>query len=331
MASEAEIRLGTSAFTAAGWEGILPGGDETCRVPELLRHKIRYRGSGQHVLPHARDFNRKGLVCENSPGIFVCGRCRNSSRTRKRWWTATRISSLFLKAMDCLGEKLGPLLLQFGYFNKNAFAGVNEFLARLVPFLKKIPKGYRFAVEIRNKNWLVPALVEALRERHVALALVDHAWMPRPRQLFDRFDPITADFAYVRWLGDRKGIEEKTKTWNKIIVNRAADLGEWVEVLKKFTNGKFRFSRSPTIIMRVTAPARSKSLERCGGASGKLILIGDEIRNAPSIDPEERRVCGAASRRRFFISIYNKNAADAGATKPRAALNLLGVAQIFNS
>jgi len=28
--------------------------------------------------------------------------------------------------MDCLGEKLGPLLLQFGYFNKKAFAGVND-------------------------------------------------------------------------------------------------------------------------------------------------------------------------------------------------------------
>jgi len=57
--------------------------------------------------------------------------------------------------------------------------------------------------------------------------------MPRPKQLFARFDPITTDFAYVRWIGDRKGIEEKTKTWNKIILDRMADLGEWVEVLKK--------------------------------------------------------------------------------------------------
>jgi hypothetical protein len=27
--------------------------------------------------------------------------------------------------MDALGEKLGPLLPQFGYFNKKAFVGVN--------------------------------------------------------------------------------------------------------------------------------------------------------------------------------------------------------------
>jgi len=71
----------------------------------------------------------------------------------------------FLKVMDALGEKLGPLLFQFGYFNKRAFVGVNDFLARLRPFLKKLPKGHKFAVEIRNKNWLVPQFVETLRER----------------------------------------------------------------------------------------------------------------------------------------------------------------------
>ena len=87
-------------------------------------------------------------------------------------------------------------------------------------------------MEIRNKNWLVPQFVEALRERNVALALVDHVWLPRPKQLFERFDPITTDFTYVRWIGYRKGIEQETKTWNRVIVDRSADLAEWVEVLK---------------------------------------------------------------------------------------------------
>jgi uncharacterized protein YecE (DUF72 family) len=56
----------------------------------------------------------------------------------------------FLKVMDAPHEKLGPLLLQFGYFNRSAFVGVNDFLARLKPFLKKLPKDRKFAVEIRN-------------------------------------------------------------------------------------------------------------------------------------------------------------------------------------
>ncbi len=74
---------------------------------------------------------------------------------------------------------------------------------RLRPFLKKLPKDHKFALEIRNKNWLVPQFMETLRERGVALALIDQSWMPRPAQRFEKFDPITADFTYVRWLGDR--------------------------------------------------------------------------------------------------------------------------------
>ncbi len=182
----------------------------------------------------------KGWYAKTPPGFLFAAKAPQVITHEKMLVDCDEDLHLFLKTMDCLGEKLGPLLFQFGYFNKQAFAGVNAFLVCLIPFLKKLPKGYRFAVEIRNKYWLIPAFLDALRERRVALALVDHAWMPRPKQVFSRFDPITADFAYVRWLGDRKTIEEKTKTWDKIIVDRTDDLAEWVEVLKKVHERKIQ-------------------------------------------------------------------------------------------
>jgi len=142
--------------------------------------------------------------------------------------------------MDLLGKKLGPLLFQFGYFNKNAFPGVNDFLARLRPFLKKLPADHKFVLEIRNKNWLVPQFIDALRERGVALALIDQSWMPRPAQWFEKLDPITAGFTYVRWLGDRKAIEEQTKVWDKLIVDRRAELTEWADILGKVRKRKIQ-------------------------------------------------------------------------------------------
>ena len=241
MASEPEIRLGTSAFTATGWEGsFYPAGMKPADF-------LSYYATRYDTVEVDSTFYRspapatvKGWYAKTPPGFLFTAKVPQLITHEKMLVDCDQDFRDFLKAMDCLGEKLGPLLLQFGYFNKSAFAGVNEFLARLRPFLKKIPPGYRFAVEIRNKNWLVPAFADALRERQVALALVDHAWMPRPKQQFERFDPITADFTYVRWLGDRKGIEEKTKTWNKIIVDRTADLVEWVEVLKKVQQRKIQ-------------------------------------------------------------------------------------------
>src|SRR5256884_4614692 len=41
----------------------------------------------------------------------------------------------------------------------------------LLPFLKRLPKEHKFAVEIRNKDWLVPKLADVLREHGVALTL----------------------------------------------------------------------------------------------------------------------------------------------------------------
>src|ERR1035438_970316 len=41
------------------------------------------------------------------------------------------------------------------------------------------------------------------------------------------------DFAYIRWLGDRKGIEEQTKVWNQVITDREGELQEWLLFIEK--------------------------------------------------------------------------------------------------
>ncbi len=71
-----------------------------------------------------------------------------------------------------------------------------------------------------------------LRQHNIALALTDTSFMPRPWELKQKFDLVTADFAYVRWLGDRKRIEKQTTTWDKTVIDRTSDLKNWVEVFK---------------------------------------------------------------------------------------------------
>jgi uncharacterized protein YecE (DUF72 family) len=122
------------------------------------------------------------------------------------------------------------MLLQFPYFNKSVFTSGAQFLARLEPFLKRLSKNHKFAIEIRNRYWLDAAFGALLREHGVALALQDQSWMPMPWEY--KLDPITADFTYVRWLGDRKGIEKLTKTWDKTLVDRTPQLKTWVDYLR---------------------------------------------------------------------------------------------------
>jgi uncharacterized protein YecE (DUF72 family) len=234
MSEPNALRIGTSAFTAAGWPGTFyPEG-----LPE--REYLTYYATKFDTVEVDSTYYRtpskstvQGWGKKTPDGFLFAAKVPQEITHKKVLVDCEAEFKTFVETMDLLGDKLGPLLLQFGYFNKKAFVGVNDFLARLRPFLKKLPKGHSFAVEIRNKNWLVPQFVETLREHGVALALIDQSWMPRPMQWFEKFDPITADFAYVRWLGDRKGIEERTKVWDKIIVDRRSELSEWAEILGK--------------------------------------------------------------------------------------------------
>src|SRR6266849_6096490 len=230
----ADIRLGTSSFTATGWQGsFYPKG---LRPADYLSYYAQHFDTVEidstfYATPNVsvvRSWNAK-----TPEGFLFAAKVPQEITHKRVLKDCDEEFKVFLTTMETLGEKLGPLLFQFGKFDKYAFKSVDDFLARLVPFLKRLPKEHKFAVEIRNKDWLVPKLADVLEEHGVALTLIDQGWMPRPLEMKDKFDLITADFTYVRWLGDRKGIEEKTTTWDKVIVDRQGDLSEWVSLLKK--------------------------------------------------------------------------------------------------
>jgi len=229
------LYIGTSAFTATGWEGTFyPPGMKPADYLSFYATRFNSVEVDSTFYRTPSKATVQGWANKTPAGFVFSAKTPQSITHEKVLVDCDAEFKEFVQTMDLLGDKLGPLLLQFGYFNKKAFVGVNDFLARLRPFLKKLPKGHKFAVEIRNKNWLVPQFVEALRERGVALALIDQSWMPRPGRWFEKLDPITADFTYIRWLGDRKGIEEVTKTWGKTVVDRREDLTNWVELFRRF-------------------------------------------------------------------------------------------------
>jgi len=97
----------------------------------------------------------------------------------------------------------------------------------LIPFLKKLPADHKFGIEIRNRPWLDAEFANLLRDHQIALVLQDRSWMPNPLEL--QFDPITAGWTYIRWLGDRKQIEALTMTWDKAVMDRTSELSSWVD------------------------------------------------------------------------------------------------------
>jgi uncharacterized protein YecE (DUF72 family) len=124
----------------------------------------------------------------------------------------------FVETMRLLGDRLGPLLVQL----PPSFAG--EGMGVLEDFLSILPGGPRYAVEVRHRSWLGSDLPQLLREHGVALALIDYPRMPR-------LDDATADFVYVRWLGDRREFPAGHTHPRR---DRAADLAWWAERIERF-------------------------------------------------------------------------------------------------
>jgi uncharacterized protein YecE (DUF72 family) len=138
----------------------------------------------------------------------------------------------FLAVMRLLGDRCGPLVLQFPYFNRAAFAHMGPFLDRLDAYLGTLPDDFRYAVEVRNRWWIKPPLLEVLRRHRAALVLVELAYLPHPAELAARLDLVTTDFVYARLIGDRKAVERKTKTFDRIVVDRSASLNLWAVLLR---------------------------------------------------------------------------------------------------
>src|SRR6202521_5896860 len=231
------ILLGTSSFTASGWDGVF--------YPKGMR-------SADYLAFYAEHFP----TVEVDSTFYGCPSARTvgnwAARTPEGFLFSVKVPQVithekalvdcdsefheFVKTMDLLGPKLGPMVFQFPLFDRWKFPKQDSFLGVLTPFLKKLPTDHKFAIEIRNKAWLDARFADVLREHNVALALTDTSFMPRPWELKQKFDLVTADFAYVRWLGDRKGIEKQTTTWDKVIVDRTSDLKNWVELFKSLVS-----------------------------------------------------------------------------------------------
>lgn len=233
------ILTGTSAFTAAGWPGTFYPADMkpseylSFYATQFATVEVDSTFYGTPSASTVTSWNEK------TPQDFSFAAKVPQIITHEKVLVGCEAEfDEFIERMRLLGDKLGPMLLQFPKFDKWTFKSSVEFLARLRFFLKGLPnlKAGRFVVEIRNQNWLDARFADLLREYNVALALTDTSFMPRPWEIKNEFDLITADFAYVRWLGNRKEIEKQTKTWDQPIVDRAEDMKNWVKLFKSLAN-----------------------------------------------------------------------------------------------
>jgi uncharacterized protein YecE (DUF72 family) len=211
------IRVGTSGFSYKDWAGSFY--PQFCPPADFLQVYANHFDTVEIDATFYRIPDRSTVLRWHkvTPEYFVFA-AKFPKAVTHEGTAGERLETMrrFVAAMQPLENKQGPLLMQFPYSFKPE---QREMLQRLI---EAVPEHLQVAVELRHKGWLEEASVlDLMRKRNMALTLIDHPWMPRHSEM-------TADFGYVRLLGDRKKIQGD---FSYVRDDREEDLRWWAELL----------------------------------------------------------------------------------------------------
>ena len=176
----------------------------------------------------------------------------------------------FCERVRRLGDKLACVLIQL----PPQFELTPETAGALSRFLPQLPRDIRFSIEFRSPGWIKQSVAEMLNRYNVALALVEGQWVERS-EVWQVVERLTANFAYVRWMGARdlvrfdevkRAQDENLRAWSRVI----ADLCERVPTVYAYFSNFYEGH----------APASANKLKRL---LGQTVVEAADLEDQPSL------------------------------------------------
>jgi len=212
-----EVYLGVQGFTARDWMGTfyppdIPTRDQLPLYAQVFEtvelNTTFYSIPGRHTVRSWANRTPEGFVfTAKVPRVITHDKRLEGMEGELR---------LFVETMRLLGDRLGPLLIQF----PRSFT--RRFESRLREFLGLLPEDLEFAVEFRSRSWIHEEIFSLLKEHDVAWCIND--WQDMPS-----IPEVTANFTYLRWTG----YHDQFIYLGEVQDERIADLQSWAETVKQ--------------------------------------------------------------------------------------------------
>lgn len=157
-----------------------------------------------------------------------------------KFFLSIEIFDNFISSINEMLPKVGMLMLQFEYLNKQKMKSLLEFLNRLKIFLKTNQTSIPIGIELRNPNYLNKEYFEFLNELKVYNVFLQGYYMPNIWNIYEKFRDFIKDKVVIRLHGPNRDEIEKTSlgNWNKIIAPKDEELIYISEILKDLESRK---------------------------------------------------------------------------------------------
>jgi len=219
--AETEFRIGCSGWSYKDWSGIF--------YPKGLQAKdyLKFYSNVFNCVEIDSSFYRipnQFMVNQwkaNTPDGFLFSPKLPKKITHENKLKGSESTLLyFYSVMSKLGGKLGPIAVQLPPSVK-----LSTHLETMKKFLDQLSPDFKHAIEFRHKSWFTPEVYDLLKSKNVAMVWSLNQYVETPPE-------VTADFVYLRMVGDREitefsGIQkdrsEEMKRWASAIQSKSDD------------------------------------------------------------------------------------------------------------
>jgi uncharacterized protein YecE (DUF72 family) len=151
------------------------------------------------------------------------------------YFLSTELFDTFLNSLNQMHSKIGLLMFQFEYLNKQKMSSQYEFIQKFSGFIEKCNPDFTYGIEIRNPWYLNKEYFKFLNQYSIGHVFLQGYFMPDIVDVYQKNRSMIKTISAIRLHGpDRSNIEEMSQgNWNKIYEPKDDELSRITKIIEE--------------------------------------------------------------------------------------------------
>ena len=249
------IRIGTCSWKYDSWKGLvysktvgknyLPEYSTHFNTVEIDQWFWSLFGEDKVVLPQPNvvqsyaeavpeDFNFTIKIPNSITLTHFYQKDKSKPLQPNPYFLSEKLFEKFLDSLQPINSKIGMLMFQFEYLNKQKMKSQAEFQQKFGEFINQVDKQIPLSLEIRNPYYLNKNYFDFLNQNDLSPVLLQGYYMHPIFETYQKHSSQINKSAIIRLHGpDRSEIEKKSKgIWNEILEPKDDEISKITKIIK---------------------------------------------------------------------------------------------------